>query len=158
MAAREESTATLGSRVLLFVEVTDRHRESEIHNVPSNIWLLLVWFSLRWHTQALSVVEVTSHCHDPFSPSYLPHWEAFSTFPIIAEFCDFSVLILILCRFKRVWPEAEALQAQVHEHIRQLQVLLSQRIHAYARWVLLKYVKNPNCVLSALGLLSDMLW
>lgn len=41
-------------------------------------------------------------------------------------------------RFKRVWPEAAALQVQVHEHLRQLQVLLSQRIHADAGRVLLK--------------------
>ena len=58
----------------------------------------------------------------------------------------------VLCRPKRVWPEAAALQAQVHEHFRQLQVLLSQWIHASAGWVLLKYVKNLNCFISALGL------
>ena len=58
----------------------------------------------------------------------------------------------VLCRPKRVWPEAAALQAQVHEHVWQLQVLLSQRIHASAGRFLLKYVKNLNCFISALGL------
>lgn len=67
---------------------------------------------------------------------------------VLSSFCFHPVLF----RPKRVWPEAAALQAQVHEHLRQLQVLLSQRIHAYAGWVLLKYVKNLNCFISALGL------
>lgn len=56
-----------------------------------------------------------------------------------------------------MWPEAAALQAQVYEHLRQLQVLLSQRVHADAGWVLLKYVKNLNCFTSAVGLTSFML-
>lgn len=38
-----------------------------------------------------------------------------------------------VCRSEWVWPEAPALQTQVHEHVRQLQMLLPQRIHA-ATW------------------------
>lgn len=71
--------------------------------------------------------------------------------------CDSSPSTSTLFRLKRVWPEAAALQAQVHEHLWQLQVLLSQRIHAYAGRVLLKYVRNLNCFISALGLISFML-
>lgn len=49
----------------------------------------------------------------------------------------------LISRSEWVWPEASALRAPLHEHTWQLQVLLSQRIHLNAWWILHQWV--PRC-------------
>lgn len=48
-------------------------------------------------------------------------------------------------RSEWVWTKAAAVQAPVYEYLRQLQVLLSERLHAFARWNLLKYGQPCAC-------------
>lgn len=69
---------------------------------------------------------------------------------VLSSFCFY----LALADLNAVWPEAAALQAhRCMNTFSQLQVLLSQRIHASAGWVLLKHVSRILTALSALGLL-----
>lgn len=66
-------------------------------------------------------------------------------------------------RSKWVWTKATAVQTPVYEYLRQLQVLLFERLHAYARWNVLKYGK-ACCLLfskslrSRLGFPGKLLW